>query len=149
MISWRLVHERFASTAFDGEGARLYGGRWNHRGQKVVYTSGAISLATLELLAGLPSIKILDAYVCIPVDMPSEVILDVDALPEGWDSIPAGSISKDIGSAWIQEGLSPVLKVPSVIIPSEMNYLLNPVHPDFGKLKIYKPRAFRFDPRFS
>lgn len=149
MISWRLVHEKFASTAFDGEGARLYGGRWNRRGQKMVYTSGAISLATLELLAGLPSIKILDAYVCIPVDIPSEIVLDVEALPGGWDSIPAGSVSKDIGSAWIQEDLSPVLRVPSVIIPSEMNYLFNPVHSDFGRLKIGEPRAFRFDPRFS
>ncbi len=108
-----------------------------------------ISLAALEMIAGLPTIKILDAYKCIPVEIPKGHIKKNDKLPNGWNNIPAGSPSKKVGSQWIQEGEYPVLSIPSVIIPSEMNYLINPVHSMYGDLKIGEPQEFKFDPGFG
>jgi len=149
IITWRIIHNKYVDTAFDGEGARRYGGRWNHPGLKIVYTSATLSLAALEMLAGLHSIKILDAYECICVKIPKNFIHIPDTLPKGWNTIPAGSVAKDIGTQWLRTGDSPVLEVPSIVIPSEKNYLLNPDHPRFNDLAIGRPHKFRFDPRLA
>lgn len=147
--AWRLVERRFARTAFDGEGARRYGGRWNSRGVAVVYTAGSQSLAALELLANADSTTLLEHYVFIAVESGSLPVPEVDlsSLPRNWRADPPPQELRDIGDAWVASRRSCVLKVPSVIVSAESNFLLNPAHPEFQKLKIGKPLKFRFDSR--
>lgn len=148
--AWRIFKPRHAETAFTGEGARLYGGRWNSPGASMVYTAGSLSLAALELLAHLSAPQILDAYVACEVTFDDRLIasLDTSRLPKKWQSSPAPWEVRQLGDEWIARGDSAVLEVPSAIVPTERNYLLNPIHPDFQRIQIGDPVEFRFDPRF-
>jgi RES domain-containing protein len=150
IVAWRLVKQRQAETAFSGEGARLYGGRWNHRGTSVVYLSGSLSLAALELFVHLGPDDIQLQLVSIDVEIPKNVQIEniePGALPPNWRQEPPPDSTKEIGTRWIQSGRSAVLRVPSVIIPVEQNFVLNPQHPAFEQLIIGEPRPFSFDSR--
>jgi RES domain-containing protein len=149
--AWRIVKAKRAATAFDGEGARLFGGRWNNPGVAVVYTSASQSLAALELLANLEQASLLQRYVAIPVDFDASLVavLHERALPEDWAAQPAPSDARAIGDAWVARATSAVLRVPSAVVPAEHNFLLNPAHPGYRKLRIGKPQPFAFDPRIT
>lgn len=151
IVAWRIVHRRFAKIAFTGEGARHFGGRWNSPGRHVVYTAQSQSLAALEILVHLDSEKLLRHYLAIPVTIPPHLIerLSLSSLPENWRAYPAPRSVRAIGDAWLGRSSSPVLQVPSVVIPSEFNFLLNPAHPRFPKLRLGKPVPFLFDPRLT
>lgn len=145
---WRIVKERHAASACSGEGAAKFGGRWNSRGVWVVYTSGTLSLGALETLVHLnPPIHF--RYVTIPIEVPDKLVEELNParLPLDWREEPPPPSCQTIGDAWIGRATSAVLKVPSVIVPSESNYLLNPVHRDFRKITIGQPEVFVFDPR--
>ncbi len=146
---WRIVKSRYASTAFDGEGARLYGGRWNSPGTRMVYTSSTISLAVLEVLVHLQEANILSSYSLISAGFDDALVerLDRSMLPDGWRSYPAPSELQRIGDEWVRRQRSAVLEVPSVIVERESNYLLNPAHPDFSSVVIGEPEPFTFDER--
>jgi RES domain-containing protein len=150
-VAWRIVHRKFAKIAFSGEGARLLGGRWNSPGRPVIYTAQSQALAALEILVHLDSEKLLRHYLAIPVTIPPHLIerLSPHFLPKNWRAYPAPRSTHAIGDAWLASANSPVLQVPSVVIPSESNFLLNPAHPHFFKLRIGKPVPFLFDPRLS
>lgn len=147
--AWRIVQAQHADTAFSGEGARLYGGRWNHKGTTLVYTAGSLALAALELLVHIEIYEVLAAYVCIPVEFGDKLCqrLPPARLPADWASSPAPLSTRNIGTYWVREGKSVAFAVPSVLIPVEVNFLLNPQHADFSQLKIGKPQEFHFDPR--
>jgi RES domain-containing protein len=147
--AWRIVKRKFRNVAFTGEGARRYGGRWNSKGVAVVYAAQSQSLAALEMLAHLDSGDVLRYYVAIPVsfDLRPVVDIDVSELPKNWKSYPAPRSLRAIGDAWVSSGESPVLRVPSVLVPSESNFLLNPQHPEYANLLIGEPLPFSFDPR--
>jgi len=151
VTAWRIVQRKFAKTTFDAEGARLYGGRWNSPGFAIVYTAQSQSLAALELLVHLDSESILQNYLAIPVTIPQNLILELDKskLPNGWAAYPASKETRHLGDAWATERKSPVLQVPSAVIPIESNFLLNPAHPNFPDLIIGNPMNFKFDPRLS
>ena len=146
---WRIVKSRYASTAFDGEGARLYGGLWNSPGTRMVYTSSTISLAVLEVLVHLQEASILSSYSLISAGFDDVLVerLDRSMLPDGWRSYPAPSELQRIGDEWVRRQRSAVLEVPSVIVERESNYLLNPAHPDFSSVVIGGPEPFTFDER--
>jgi RES domain-containing protein len=147
---WRLCHARYASTAYLGEGAREFGGRWNRPGRAVVYASSTLSLALLENLVHFDVEELPDEYVAVAAYIPGKVpiqILDPGALPEPWRQIEALEALRDIGEAWLQAKRFLVLRVPSVVVPEEFNYLINPNHPDFASIKIAKAKPFTFDPR--
>lgn len=146
--AWRIVKAKHAATAFDGEGARLFGGRWNSPGTRMIYTSATLSLAALESLVHL-SPPVLFKYVAIPVEFDESLIetLPASALPADWIEEPPSPSTKSIGDSWVKEARSAVLEVPSVIINAEPNYLLNLEHRDFKKVSIGKPVPFAFDPR--
>ncbi|MCB1087369.1 MAG: RES family NAD+ phosphorylase [Verrucomicrobiae bacterium] len=144
--AWRIAKEKHAATAFDGEGARLYGGRWNSAGTSVVYTSGSMALAALESLVHLNP-PVFFAYVAIPIEFDETLLEPSPALPANWREEPPPPSTKDIGDLWVRQARSAVLELPSVIIPTEPNYLLNPSHPDFKKIDIGKAEPFAFDPR--
>ena len=147
---YRVTQKKYAATAFDGEGARLYGGRWNNKGSALVYTAGSLSLATLELLVHLESYQILRQRYCyLKVELAETLCVDLPParLPPGWNVDPPLAATKQIGDEWIKVGASAALAVPSALIGSEANYLLNPHHPDFAKLTVHAPEDFVFDPR--
>jgi RES domain-containing protein len=146
---WRIVKSRHASTAFDAEGARLYGGRWNSPGTRMVYTSSTISLAVLEILVHLQEAGLLSSYSLISASFDDAFVerLDHSALPDGWRAYPAPSELQRIGDEWVRSQRSAVLEVPSVIVERESNCLLNPVHPDFSSVVIREPEPFTFDQR--
>jgi RES domain-containing protein len=151
IIAWRIVGARYKDDAFSGEGARLRGGRWNSKGTTMVYTAGSIALASIEMLVNLPGPKLLAEFVRIPVHIPPDLIVDLplDKLPGDWSSRPISPSIKAIGDRWVKDKPSAVLKVPSVVVPEEYNYLLNPYHPDFDKITIGTPIVYRFDPRLA
>lgn len=145
---WRLVTARFAATAFSGEGARLYGGRWNHKGTPLVYTSGTQSLAMLEMLVQDDPLRA--RYVVMAAAIPEVVRVErvsAQVLPAAWRDPAAGPELKDLGTAWVSRLSSAVLAVPSAVIPAESNYLLNPRHPDFSRIEVGEPQPFLTDPR--
>ena len=146
---WRIVKSRHASTAFDGEGARLYGGRWNSPGTRMVYTSSTISLAILEILVHLQEASLLSFYSLIAASFDDGFVerLDHSMLPDGWRAYQARSELQRIGDEWVRSQRSAVLEVPSVIVERESNYLLNPVHPDFSSVVIGESEPFTFDER--
>jgi RES domain-containing protein len=147
--AWRLVKARHAATAFDGEGAKLHGARWNSPGTLVAYASENVALAVLEVLVHLQASATLDSYSLASVLFPSRLVeeFDVSALPAHWRRYPAPAETRAIGDAWVRELRSAVLRVPSAIIPSADNFLLNPAHADFAKLTVEPPESFEFDPR--
>ncbi len=146
--AWRIVREDHRSAAFDGEGAWLFGGRWNSRGTRMVYTSITLSLAALQTLVHLnPPVAF--KYVAIPIEFDEALVETVAAmdLPADWNEEPPPPSTAEIGDRWVRESRSAVLKLPSVIISAELNYLLNPAHSDFKRIHIGTPRPFSFDPR--
>jgi RES domain-containing protein len=146
--AWRIVKKSRAATAFDGEGAWLFGGRWNSPGARIVYTSATLSLAALETLVHLnPAVTF--KYVAIPVEFDDALVecVPVEDLPADWTEEPPPPSAQHIGDQWARESRSAVLQIPSVIVPSEINYLLNPSHPDFHKIAIEKAMPFAFDRR--
>lgn len=151
ITAWRIIEARHKDDAFSGEGARRYGGRWNSKGTTIIYTAGSLALSAMEMVVNLPRPNLLREFVRIPVRIPPKLIIDfpLDQLPNNWNSRPVSPSTKIIGDRWVHEGSSSVLKVPSVVIPQEYNYLLNPNHPDFEILSIGTPIGFLFDPRLA
>lgn len=144
--AFRIVKEKHAAIAFDGEGAWRYGGRWNSPGTRLVYASSSVALAALELLVHLnPPVGI--RYVAIPIGFDDALVEKVANLPAEWTEEPPPPSTQAMGDRWVKVGRSALLELPSVIVPTESNYLLNPAHPDFGRIRIGEPVPFAFDPR--
>jgi len=148
---WRICPARLASAAFSGEGARLYGGRWNSPGVRMIYASATRSLAALEILVHTDDPSDLTAlnYVVIPVEIPDRHIRKTTSLPRNWWVYPALPATARLGDRWIADADSPALRVPSAAVRAEWNYLLNPAHPAFPLLRIGKPERFAFDSRLT
>jgi RES domain-containing protein len=149
MRLWRLSTAASPRGAFDGEGARVYGGRWNTKGTPLVYTSGSLSLAALEMLVHTDAAFLVRPLFAFHVDVPDaaiETLLD-SALPRNWRHHPFSEETQRIGSRWAEKRESLALAVPSAIIPAERNYLLNTAHPGFAALTVPSPDSFAFDPR--
>jgi RES domain-containing protein len=146
---WRIVQRKYAAEAFSGEGSAKYGARWNQKGTAVVYCSQNESLAQLEVLVRTQRVKDLALYVLIEARVPEDLIetLRREDLPEDWNALPEPNSTREIGTKWATEKRSAVLGVPSVVIPSELNFLLNPEHPDFSKIEIGNPEPVGWDPR--
>jgi RES domain-containing protein len=147
---WRLASARYGDRAFDGEGARLYGGRWNHPGTAVVYCSATMSLAALEFFVHVEPDLAPPSLVAMAADLPAGLdveTLEVEALPANWRTYPAPEKLRDLGTGWVRSGRTAVLLVASSVIPHEMNVLLNPAHPDFARIHVREAEPFAFDPR--
>lgn len=150
--AFRVTRVTRVATSFSGAGAAMYGGRWNSPGTKVVYTSATLSLAMVEILAHLDDFSTLSkGYVFIPIEIPSELITNLDDsdLPVDWNSPTLSSEAQKVGDLWVSEQKSAVLSVPTVIAPGERNYLLNPQHPEFTRIVIGNAQSLSFDPRLT
>ena len=149
MRFWRICRKRFAAASATGEGARLYGGRWNSPGVRMVYASNSLALAAIETFVHLePNLRPPD-LVSIAGEIPDAVevsTLDPAILPAHWHRMRDESLRR-FGDAWIARGGSAALLVPSAAIPGEWNVLLNPAHPAFAQIEFREPEPFEFDAR--
>ncbi len=140
---------RLAYTVFDGLGGLHRAGRWHALGHRVVYLSESEALAALEALVHLSSFTQMPEYVCVKAQIPEDLILDVQdlgVLPNDWRSAEPVQ-ARAFGTRWIAAQQSSALRVPSVVIPRERNYMLNPEHPDFHRIIVESPLPFEFDLR--
>jgi RES domain-containing protein len=146
---WRIVPARRAQTAFTGEGPWRYGARWNSPGVRVVYLSEHQSTAALEVFVNnkpfLPIYKF-KAFHLEWSDGITEVV-PAKMLPANWRIHPPPMETREIGNRWVKERRSAVLALPSVVSPADTNFLLNPEHPDFKRIRIGSPIDFEFDSR--
>ncbi|MGD0125922.1 MAG: RES family NAD+ phosphorylase [Terriglobia bacterium] len=149
MKFWRICRRRYVAEAASGEGARLYGGRWNSRGVRMVYASTSLSLAAVETFVNMePNLRPGD-LVSIGGELAETVEverLDLKALPARWYQTRDESL-RPFGDDWIAAGRTVALLVPSAAIRGEWNVLLNPAHPEFSKITFYRPKPFKFDAR--
>ncbi|HKJ64371.1 MAG TPA: RES family NAD+ phosphorylase [Desulfopila sp.] len=148
ICAYRLIKQKRWKSAFTGEGARLYGGRWNRQGVPLVYTSDSLALACLEILVHLPSSDLLQDYIYMEAVFSSDLVVNAQ-LVDGWNARPVPAASQSIGDRWVRDKTSPVLRVPSVIVPKGSNYLLNISHPDFEKITLGDPVQLDFDSRLQ
>ena len=149
MRLWRICRRLYAADAFSGEGARLYGGRWNSQGISVVYASTSLALAAIETFVHVEPNLQPDDLVSIGAELPEDVVterVDLKSLPLRWYQRRDDSL-RIFGDNWIRAARTVALYVPSAAIRGEWNVLLNPAHPDFHKLKIQAPKLFEFDLR--
>jgi len=149
MQLWRLVKTKYAGTAFDGEGERLYGARWNSPGNRVAYASSNSALAVLEVLVHMTGGGSLPGYSLVCASLPDslvEVIAPAD-LPDNWDSSPVPPEAQAVGDAWLASTRSLALRVPSALVRDSYNILIDPEHGDIEQLRIESSEPFDFERR--
>ncbi len=146
-VAWRITKKKHATNPFDGEGARLYGSRWSTPGTRVAFASESLALATLEVVVHLLSSSTLASYVVFTVEFSEKLVQNHDPLPKNWRSFPAPPETQAMGDVWIKSNSSVLLRVPSVIVVREYNFLINPMHHDFPKLIISGPMPLDVDAR--
>ena len=150
MIVYRIARTKYAND-LSGEGARLNGGRWNHKLTPCIYTSESRALALLEYTVNVNIDDIPRALSFAIIEVPDDNILSVtvEGLPGNWTESPAPASTKNYGTGLLKKGEYAVIKIPSAVIPFEYNYLLNPLHKDSTKFKILDVHDFVYDVRIK
>jgi RES domain-containing protein len=148
MEVFRLSSAKYAND-LSGTGAKLHGGRWNQKGEAVLYTAGTRALALVEVLVHLTNAFLPLNYQLITIYIPDESITEISlkTLPKDWNHLEPSESTKLMSSKWLSENEYLTLKVPSVVVEGEFNFLVNPLHEDFSKIKILKIAPFNFDER--
>lgn len=149
-VAWRIVKKKYQGVALTGEGAQLFGGRWNTPGQAILYAAGTLSGALLEILVHSNQ-RLLSQYVVYRLEFPKRVVSQVDEgeLPTNWRSAPAPPELRRIGDQWCDEKRSAVLRVPNAIVPLESNYLINPAHKNYQLIDVDGPISYVVDERLT
>ena len=155
-LAYRIAkakHARTSAEMLSGSGALHASARWHTQGHQMVYTASSVSLATLEMAVHLSSASLMPFYRVLEIEIPERIIGYPDAadLPAGWDyrgpPLPAPQLW---GDRWLDSFSSAVICVPSAVVPSEVNYLLNPLHGDFAQINVPGgPKDYPFDPRIK
>lgn len=156
VVLYRIATDTPDHDAADlsGRGTRLSGGRWNRTGTPMVYASTTRALACLETvvhLAGgepLPLNRYLVELI-VPADVWAARTVFAPPAHVGWDALPAGHVSMDWGTGWVQRRDAVLADVPSVAVPEEHNVLVNPTHPDAARLRAAKVRRWLYDGRLD
>lgn len=143
---------RFTSKKFQddlsGQGARLYGGRWNSKGLAAIYTSESVSLSLLEVLAHSVQYNDLNEKFLMTISAPDVILIykiPATKLTEGWQN--NAGYTRYIGDAFLRDNKYLLLQVPSVVVKTEFNFIINPAHKDFKKIKLRSSELFEFDSR--
>ena len=148
MRVYRIAKEQYIKD-LSGEGSRLYGGRWNNKGTRIIYTAESRSLATVEYLVHVP-LQIIprDLYIA-EIDVPDvEIeIVEASSLETNWQDYPSPKSIRDTGDTWQRDKKALLLRVPSAVIKNEWNILVNPEHRQFHKVKIASIESYSFDVR--
>lgn len=149
MRAWRITSRKYAHAAFTGEGAARSPGRWNSSGVPVVYVAGSMSTGILEILVHLNDRAYLAAFIAFEIEVPDRHIETLQDLPPDWQQLPEPypTSTQKLGSEWAQSFRSLALKVPSAVVPSEFNLLLNPRHPAMSEVQFGEPQDLWLDPR--
>lgn len=142
--AYRLSLRRFQERAFTGEGARRAGGRWNPGGFPVVYLSSTLSLAVLEFLVHFATFADAPELLAFRVEFDSR-LMSAANLPADWQYL-ALTETREVGREWLRNGTTPVLEVPSFVVPTEKNLVVNPIHSKFSRLEIGSAEPFVLDP---
>ncbi len=152
--AYRITKQPDRKKAFSGAGARLYGGRWNSAGTEVVYASAHRSLSILEVLVHMADDAVgigavVRPYLVYPISFDEAILeeLSASSMPADWALHPPVKATQQIGDDWVSRASSPVLSVPSVVVPEERNYVLNPNHKRFDQVQIGSPVPCNIDPR--
>lgn len=147
----RILRKPFAASPFDGEGAYRFGGRWSSPGVRVAYAAERLSLAMIEYFVHIDSNDPPRDLVIVAADIPDDAprfALSPADLPADWRMTPPPASLSSFGNEFIRSGRDLVLIVPSVIAPTEFNWLINPEHPDFSHVQVHPSEPFAYDPRF-
>lgn len=149
MLVYRIARKDVVKD-LTGTGAKLYGGRWNHRGTAVVYTSETRALATVEFLVHVSLSNAPRGLMIVTIEIPDSIVPE-DApgasLPKSWRDYPPPRQVADLGTEWAKSGESLLLKVPSAVVEQEYNILINPLHSDMRRVKLQRVEKFEFDKR--
>jgi RES domain-containing protein len=148
---YRILRKPYSKKPLDGEGAYRYGGRWSSSGVRLAYTAEHLSLAMIEYFVHIDADDAPRDLVVITADVPdgvSRAAISEKRLPANWRQSPAPPGLAAIGDGFVSGCRAAVLIVPSVIAPAESNWLMNPRHPDFSKIRVRPPEKFRYDARF-
>ena len=142
---WRTVSIRYAEDAFSGQAAFLVGGRWNSQGSRMIYCASSLCLALLETRSLFDVKLTMPQMMAVEARFPAEVRVEhlhESDLPKGWNAFPPAESTRIVGDSWLRRMSSCVLSVPSAVLPSDRNYLLNPAHPDFKYLTVVTEKPF-------
>ncbi|WP_119343437.1 RES family NAD+ phosphorylase [Facilibium subflavum] len=147
VFAYRLIKNKWVDNAFTGDGAKLYGGRWNSKGNACVYLASSESLAILEIFVHIEDYSLLREYSLFQLVLPKSVIdyVSNEELPPCWQEHSAPPETAVIGDSWLHSNQGLALAVPSVIVPREWNYMLNPKHTAFNAV-IKKANRLHFSP---
>lgn len=149
MKVYRLSRRKY-SEELSGKGAAIVGGRWNSRGTQIIYTAQSRALALAEVAVHLSLATLPDDFVMVEIDLPDEIEiaeLDPQNLPKRWNVFPYNLQTQAFGDDFVRTSEKAVLRVPSAVVPGDFNYLINPKHPDFSKIKILQIEDFPLDNR--
>lgn len=148
MEVFRLASAKYAND-LSGTGAKIHGGRWNQKGDAVLYTAGTRALALVEVLVHLTNAFLPLSYRLITLYIPDDSILTIPtkSLPDDWNNTEPSDSTTKTSADWLKTSEYLTLRVPSVVVEGEYNYLLNPAHSDFAKVKILQNESFNFDNR--
>lgn len=151
MLLYRISKSKYARD-LSGEGARRAGGRWNYKGTPIVYTADSSALATLETLVHFPLNLAPKNRAIATIELPDELpitTIDLEDLPDLWATYPAPNQLAEIENDWIQKQNTVALCVPSSITPNSegRNYILNPAHLDFVRVRIIRIDEYMYDSR--
>ena len=148
---YRILRQRFARKPLDGEGAYRFGGRWSSRGTRLAYTAERQSLAMVEYFVHMDPADLPGDLVLVSAAIPdsvSRVTVSRSRLPADWRRTPAPPELAAIGDDFAREKRTAILIVPSALAPSESNWLINPEHADFRRIRVQPPERFQYDARF-
>jgi len=150
-VLYRISRTKYAKD-LSGEGARLAGGRWNHKGTPMIYTAASRSLAALEALVHMSQADFLIKRKIVLIEIPETIVpqtIDKSALPKNWRRYPPPFKLADIGTQWAVSMKNLLLQVPSAVVPDEFNILINPAHPDMKHVTVAEIEDFNFDKRLD
>jgi RES domain-containing protein len=147
---YRILRKPYSQKPLDGEGAYRFGGRWSSQGTRLAYTSEHLSLAMLEYLVHVDADDPPDDLVVVAADVPvnvSRTPTSLKKLPAHWRQTPASPELAVFGDEHVRRAQAAILIVPSALSPRESNWLINPRHPDFSRIRVRAPERFQYDPR--
>lgn len=147
MRLWRLTRAAHAAAPLSGQGAAIAGSRWNSPGVRIAYTSTSRPLAVLEMLVHVTRETVPPGMILVPIDIPDRWVGRADRPPADWADLPFGAAARAFGDRWVREARTLALMVPAVVLPAERNVLINPAHPQIGRIRVLPPEPFAFDRR--
>lgn len=154
LTGYRIADPEFCSSIAEmmsGEGAYLFGGRWNSKGSRVVYLGSSLAQAAMELLVHIGWAEVLNDFVKLEVSFDPSLVqhINLEDLPADWDSSELATSVQAAGDDWVANKSSLILQVPSAAVNGEYNYLFNPDHPDAAKARYSEIQPYNFDPRLQ